>query len=66
MKINLKLTIGSAVVLGILSFGGTVLAATPKEITKSATEEISDSQIVQVLPEGGFISNIDGSSTFRS
>ena len=66
MKRSLKLILGSAFALGILSFGGSALAATPKEITEPTTVEISDSQIVQALPEGGFISNIDGSSTFDS
>lgn len=64
MKRSLKLTAVSGIVAGVFLFGTTAFAATPKEITESASVQVTDTQLVQVLPEGGFIYNSDGSSTF--
>lgn len=66
MKLSSKIATFSSIVVGVFLFGSTTFAATPKEITEPSTIQVNDSQLVQVLPEGGFIYNSDGSSTFDS
>lgn len=58
----------SATIISILALASpNVSAATPKEIGQiPSAPEISENQIVQVLPEGGYIAKDDGSSNFDS
>lgn len=63
-----KLSAITFTTLAPLMFAGTVFAATPKPVSdamiQEINQEISDEQIVQILPDGGFIYNADGSSDF--
>ena len=53
MKISLKAIIIGSVISSSLVFSSVALAATYKDITEPTTIQIEDSQIIQVLPEGG-------------
>lgn len=66
MKINVKSIIFIITALTLMSYKHVGNAATLNPITETTTVSISDYQIVQVLPEGGFIYNSTGESTFDS
>lgn len=68
MKIHIKSKFFILMTMFIsLCYSPIVFAAVPKEITSdSSTIEIADDQIVQALPEGGYIFNSDGNSEFDS
>ncbi|WP_394406080.1 hypothetical protein [Streptococcus sp. 20-1249] len=60
-----KVILFCSVVISSLCFSICAKAATPKEIDRSIINSaVDENQIVQVLPEGGYIVNIDGSSNF--
>lgn len=60
-----KMLILSSCLLMLLSVSTTAHAATPKEITEDPLQiNVTSKQIVQVLPEGGFIFKEDGSGDF--
>ena len=65
MKISLKAIIIGSVISSSLVFSSVALAATYKDITEPTTIQIEDSQIIQVLPEGGFIYNSNGTSDYN-
>ncbi|HEL1584662.1 TPA: hypothetical protein TXJ06_001399 [Streptococcus suis] len=55
----------SAVLLSSIFLQGNILAATPKEIIESPSmASINPEQVVQVLPDGGFIFRDNGDSNF--
>lgn len=65
---NKKRILFAMIAICIFAVGPIVRAATPKPLPQNidTTINIDGEQVVQVLPEGGFIYNTTGSSSFNS